>query len=79
MLQDEIGANTRQAFLIYNDNDSCCFMNPAASDFKTRIDGFDFYPEVLIDESTSHSMNVSIVRDLLQHELVVRQPKEIIQ
>jgi hypothetical protein len=68
MLQDEIGANTRQAFLIYNDNDSCCFMNPAASDFKTRIDGFDFYPEVLIYESTSHSMNVSIVRDLLQHE-----------
>lgn len=68
MLQDEIGANTRQAVLVYNDNDSCCFMNPAASDFKTRIDGLAFYPSVLIDESSSHSMNVSIVRDLLRHE-----------
>ena len=68
MLQDKFGANTRQAVLVYNDNDSCCFMNPAAYDFKTRIAGLEFYPSVLIDESSSHSMNVSIVRDLLKHE-----------
>jgi hypothetical protein len=68
MLYDEIGANTRQAVLVYNDNDSCCFMNPAATDFKARIDGLEFYPSVLIDESSSHSMNVSIVLDLLRHE-----------
>ena len=68
MLQNEVGANTRKAFLVYNDNDSCCFMNPAASDFQKRIVGLNFYPQVLIDESSSHSMNVSIVHDLLQHK-----------
>lgn len=68
MLLNELGNQTRQAFLVYNDNDSCCFMNPAAFDFKTRIDNLEFYPQVIIDENNSHSMNVPLVLRLLQHE-----------
>jgi len=68
MLLNHDGNQTRQAYLVYNDNDSCCFMNPAAIDFKVRIDDLDFYPQVVIDESSSHSMRVPLVMRILQHE-----------
>lgn len=40
---NEVGEQARKAFLIYNNNDSCYFMKPAASDFKARISDLEFY------------------------------------
>lgn len=68
MRYDSSGNPTREAYLAYNDNDSCCFMNPAASDFKRQVEDLSFYPLVIIDTSNSHSMNVSLVTRLLKHE-----------
>ena len=67
MLLDSIGKPTREAYLIYNDNDSCCFMNPAASDFKRQVEDLDFYPTILIDKNSLHTMKVSLVKRLLKH------------
>ena len=61
MRLDSSGNPTREAWLVYNDNDPCCFANPAASDFKARVEHLSFYPHVVIDSSDSHSMNVSLV------------------
>lgn len=67
MKLNEIGKQTRQSFLVYNDNDPCCFSNPDASDFKSKIDKLKFYPQVIIDDSDKHSMNEVIILRLLQH------------
>lgn len=68
MLINEIGNQTRQAFLIYNDNDACCFMDPAASDLKARLDNFEFYPQVIIKEEKFHRMDVPTVLRLLKQD-----------
>jgi hypothetical protein len=68
MLLDEAGDQGRKAFLVYNDNDSCCFMDPAASDFQERVSGLGFYPQVILDESNQHTMNSSLVLRLLQND-----------
>ncbi len=68
MLADSEGRQTRKSFLIYNDNDICCFMNPSASNFKSLVDRFDFYPRVIVDRRNGHTMNVALVRSLLENE-----------
>lgn len=68
MLRDRFGNQTRSAYLVYNDEDSCCFKDPQASDFKTLVDNLDFYPTVHIDENNSHTMNVALMLQLLQSE-----------
>lgn len=68
MLLNEAGEQDREAFLVYNDNDSCCFMDPAASDFQTRLNGLEFYPQVIVDESNQHAINPSLMLRILQHK-----------
>ena len=66
MLLDRIGRPNREAYLIYNDNDPCCFSNPAAADFKRKVKDLNFYPMVLIESSFLHEMDVSLVTQLLK-------------
>ena len=68
MLADSQGKQIRNSFLIYNDNDICCFMDPSASNFKSLVDRFDFYPRVIVDRRNGHSMNISLVESLLANE-----------
>lgn len=68
MLLDRVGNQTRSAHLVYNDDDSCCFKDPQASDFKMLVDNLGFYPTVLIEKSSSHTMNVTLMLRLLRNE-----------
>ena len=68
MLADRDGKKSRKSFLIYNDNDMCCFMNPSASNFKSLVDKFDFYPRVIVDRRNGHTINVPLVRSLLDNK-----------
>ena len=68
MLANEDGKRTRKSFLIYNDRDDCCFMDPSATNFKDLVDGLDFYPKVIVDLNDKHSMNVNLVSSLLKRD-----------
>ena len=68
MLADDDGERTRKSYLVYNDNDDCCFMDPSASNFKHLVSGLSFYPQIVIDRSDKHSMNVKLVNNLLSSE-----------
>ncbi|MDB9908003.1 hypothetical protein OAD39_01480 [Gammaproteobacteria bacterium] len=68
MLANEDGKRTRKSFLIYNDRDDCCFMDPSATNFKDLVDGLDFYPKVIVDLNNKHSMNVNLVSSLLKRD-----------
>jgi len=68
MLVNEDGIRTRKSFLIYNDKDDCCYMDPSATNFKELVGDLDFYPKIIVDRNNKHSMNVSLVRDLLKRE-----------
>ncbi len=65
MLVDQFGVNNRSAFLVYNDNDSCCFMDPYVSHFQNTINSSNAFPSIIIDESTLHSINPTLVLDIL--------------
>ncbi|HCK03627.1 MAG TPA: hypothetical protein DHV86_02525 [Methylophilaceae bacterium] len=68
MLADRDGERTRESFLVYSDNDACCFMNPSASNFKHLVEGLDFYPRVIVNRSNKHAMDVALVQNLLKNE-----------
>ncbi len=52
----------RKAVWVYNDRDSCCFMDPEASQFQALATEFGF--EVVVKESQQHSMDVATVASL---------------
>ncbi len=53
----------RKLFFVFNDQDPCCFMEPAASHFKSVAkEVYDDNVEVIVDQHTSHEMKVSVVQ-----------------
>ena len=57
----------RPAYLVYNSDDPCCFRDPYASHFKRVSEGVPgLNYEVLIERSDTHSMNVELVKGLLE-------------
>ena len=57
----------RQAILIYNDEDNCCFYNPYAQHFKSILDELNWKNlNVIIDENDKHSMNVELIKKVYQ-------------
>ena len=61
------GMPKRNAFLVYSDNDICCFSDPFASHFKELADKSGFMPDVVISENIDHTMKVPLVKSLLGH------------
>jgi hypothetical protein len=67
-LSDESKAN-RKVYLVYNDNDVCCYMNPGASHFKRVMDSLGFANiGVVIDKNHEHSINPVLAHRLLAGE-----------
>ncbi|MEX0340703.1 MAG: hypothetical protein AB3N11_16890 [Arenibacterium sp.] len=61
------GGKPRNYHFVFNDRDSCCFMDPAASHFKAMSE--EIYPRnvsVTIDRSNFHSMDVGLVMNILR-------------
>lgn len=66
MTHSNEGLQSREAFLVYNDSDPCCFADPFASDFKAEIDALSVnMPTVIVDERNTHSMKVKLVKNVL--------------
>ena len=60
----------RNSYLIYNDNDPCCFSEPYISHFKNSLNKLSKkLPTVIVDKNSFHSINpelaISIIRDKL--------------
>ena len=67
MTIDKNGRENRQGFLVYNSEDDCCFYNPYAKDFKSKIDKINWENlEIIIDESDKHSINVELLKKIYQ-------------
>ncbi len=67
MTLDETGKTNRQAILVYNDQDDCCFYNPYAQHFKSIIDELNWENfNVIIDENDKHTMNVELIKEVYQ-------------
>jgi len=69
MTVDKNGKENRQGILVYNDEDECCFYNPYAQDFKSKLDEINWKNlEVIIDESDKHSINVELIKKIYQFQ-----------
>lgn len=67
MTLDKVGNENRQGILVYNDEDDCCFYNPYAQDFKSKIDEINWKNfNVIIDQSDKHSINVELLKKIYQ-------------
>ena len=67
MTLDKVGNENRQGILIYNDEDDCCFYNPYAQDFKSKVDEINWKNfNVIIDQSDKHSINVELFKKIYQ-------------
>jgi hypothetical protein len=65
MKSNKLGKPERNAFLIYNNDDSCCFMNPYASHFQSLIKDMDEFPQIIIDTNSRHTMRPEIISTIL--------------
>ena len=65
MIIDDDGKKNRQAFLVYNNDDPCCFSDPYATALKKSIDGDKSFPVVIVDKSDEHIMNESLIFSIL--------------
>ena len=67
MTLNEKGKINRQAILVFNDKDNCCFFNPYAQHFKLKIDKLNWKNfKVIIDENDKHIMNVNLVKEIFK-------------
>ena len=67
MTLNEKGKINRQAILVFNDEDNCCFFNPYAQHFKLKIDKLNWKNfKVIIDENDKHIMNVNLVKEIFK-------------
>ena len=65
MTVDKIGKENRQGILVYNSEDDCCFYNPYAQDFKSKIDKMNWKNfDVIIDQSDKHSINIELLKKI---------------
>lgn len=61
---DAAGRSTRSVALVYNDEDDCCFADPAASAFRQDMLGFG-WPNVIVVKSTRHVIEPELAKQLL--------------
>lgn len=61
---DTQGRSTRSVFLVYNDEDDCCFGDPAASAFQQDMLRFGL-PNVIVVKSTRHVIQPELAMRLL--------------
>ena len=55
----------RNTYLIFNDNDACCFKDPYATIFKTLMEKYkDERIEVIVTESNKHAIDVKTILSL---------------
>lgn len=55
------GAQNRKVILVYNSHDSCCFMDPEASQLKGLVSSLDLPNiDVIVDASIRHALNVDL-------------------
>ena len=63
---DSGGKATRKVYLVYNKNDPCCFMDPAASHFQNIVNDLKFDQiEVIVDANNEHSIDVDLATRML--------------
>lgn len=55
---------TRNAFLVYNDNDNCCFSDPSATKLKSVLHELGGV-QVLVDRNDDHTINNKLAHGLL--------------
>jgi hypothetical protein len=63
-LSDFDGAYTRSVYLIFNNEDHCCFFDPVASYVKRILDDAG-HVKTIVDKSKEHSINVDLVFRIL--------------
>lgn len=57
----------RKVFLIYNDKDPCCFMDPFASDLKIKLDKLNLTGlSILVEDNESHSIDPGVAFPILK-------------
>ena len=57
----------RKVFLIYNDKDTCCFMDPYASDLKIKLDRLNLTGlSILVEDNESHSIDLDVAFPILK-------------
>ncbi len=67
MTLNEKGKINRQAILVFNDEDNCCFFNPYVQHFKLKIDKLNWKNfKVIIDENDKHIMDVILVKEIFK-------------
>ena len=67
MTINEKGEINRKAFLIYNDEDDCCFYNPYPEHFKNILDELNWNNlNVIIDKNNTHTMNIKLIKKIYQ-------------
>ena len=64
-LINQEGKSSRKAYIVYNDEDPCCYSNPYALAFKTKLNDNPNFPKIIIDRSKKHSMNPDLIFSLL--------------
>ena len=62
-LIDANGESKRRTYLVYNDEDSCCFMNPSATYLKEIMSNFGSV-NVIIDQNDRHTINIKMASDI---------------
>jgi len=68
MTIDEEGNPNRNAILVYNSLDKCCYRDPAATHFQKEIESLNWQNlSVIIDEERDHVMNVNLVKKIFQN------------
>ena len=76
MTLDENGVTNRQAILVYNDEDDCCFYNPYPQDFKSKLDKLNWRNlDVIIDKSNKHVINVELMKKIYRSKKYIQEPK----
>lgn len=66
MLINKDGLKLREAILVYNSNDDCCFMNPYATHFKNLINNKSNFPLVIIDDNNSHVIKPKLIYSIFK-------------
>jgi hypothetical protein len=68
MTIDEEGNPNRNATLVYNSLDECCYRDPSASHFQKQIEILNWQNlSVIIEIEKEHKMNVGLIKKILQN------------
>jgi hypothetical protein len=69
MTIDEEGNPNRNAILVYNSLDECCYRDPSATHFQKQIESLNWQNlSVIIDKEKDHVMNANLVKKIFQNK-----------